>query len=69
MQPFSKSSVVMMRAPAGRANNVRLGVSVMALIRKMRSEAHEIESVACVTAICALAGLPLAVCAAVTIFG
>ncbi len=41
----------------------------MALIRKMRSEAHEIESVACVTAICALAGLPLAVCAAVTIFG
>jgi hypothetical protein len=41
----------------------------MALIRKMRNEAPEIQKVACVTAICALAGLPLAVCAAVTIFG
>jgi hypothetical protein len=41
----------------------------MALIRKMRGEAPELEKVACVTAICALAGLPLAVCAAVTIFG
>lgn len=41
----------------------------MALIRKMRNQAPELEQVVCVTAICALAGLPLAVCAAVTILG
>jgi hypothetical protein len=41
----------------------------MALVRKMRDEAPEFQKVACVTAICALAGLPLAFCAAVTIFG
>ncbi|WP_363350280.1 hypothetical protein [Methylocystis echinoides] len=41
----------------------------MALIRKLRDEAPAYERVACVTAICALAGLPLAVCAAVTILG
>jgi hypothetical protein len=41
----------------------------MALIRKVRDEAPEFQKVACVTAICALAGLPLAFCAAVTIFG
>jgi len=46
-----------------------LGVSEMAFIRKMRDEAPDFEKVACVTAICALAGLPLAVCAAVTILG
>ncbi len=40
----------------------------MALMRKMRSEAPEFEKVACVTALCALATLPLAFCAAVTIF-
>lgn len=40
----------------------------MALMRKMRDEAPAFERVACVTAICALATLPLAVCAAVTIF-
>lgn len=41
----------------------------MALVRKMRREAPAYEKVACVTAICALASLPLAVCAAVTILG
>lgn len=41
----------------------------MALVKKMRDEAPQFEKVACVTAICALAGLPLAFCAAVTMFG
>jgi hypothetical protein len=40
----------------------------MALVSKMRREAPELEKYACVTAICALASLPLAFCAAVTIF-
>jgi hypothetical protein len=35
----------------------------------VRDEAPAIERVACVTAICALASLPLAICAAVTILG
>ncbi|KAF2992076.1 hypothetical protein OGR47_00835 [Methylocystis sp. MJC1] len=41
----------------------------MALVRKIRDEAPEFEKMACVTALCALATLPLAFCAAVTIFG
>jgi hypothetical protein len=41
----------------------------MALVKKLRNDAPEFEKVACVTAICALATLPLAFCAAVTIFG
>jgi hypothetical protein len=41
----------------------------MALVKKIRNDAPEFEKVACVTALCALATLPLAVCAAVTIFG
>ncbi len=49
--------------------SVAWGVSEMALVKKMRGEAPEFEKFACVTALCALATLPLAFCAAVTIFG
>ncbi len=41
----------------------------MAMIWKMREEAPDFEKLARVTAICALAYLPLAICAAITILG